>query len=259
MFYAYRHKGAIGSRYLAQITQGCYWAHSCDTIGGSITLKRVPLDEFSPADDKRRGFPEPEPTAQPSPKWDRELVPLEQAVEELRRKSIDVFLNPVRYACLPTAKDTFLLFILQGGSLVVWKCENEKWSEKPIENIPTDIAEPFAVYPGPDGAYFIATCSSGKIFYSPRPSQGKRELRGVWTDAASPVRFLVADAGSGKTFAFTQPAKDAKNGKNVYFELAETVKPANYDVKPEKPNGPVIDTVAQYARFLVAEKKIKGE
>lgn len=251
--YAYAHKARSGGPYWCRISHGCYWAVDSAASGFNDGLKRVPLEEFSPGDDQKRGFPEGDDDHRfdrLSTKWDWTLPPLKVYLkpEESLRK-------PLYYDCLPTAPDSFLLFVLKDMQLIVWQCHQKKWSDKPVETIPIDLAEAFTVYSGPNGSYFFLTASSGKLLHSVRPEKGERKMTTVWGDAQSPIRILITDVASQKSFAFTEPAKDSMQGKSVYFELTEKPEPIKYERKGDQ-ESELFKKIVQRARLLVAEKKI---
>src|SRR5262249_16692890 len=100
---------------------------------------------------------------------------------------------------------------------------------------------------------------SGKLYCSPRPGKGERKMSVVWADAESPIRVIITDSATDKAFAFTEPAKDARQGKTVYFELAEKVTPLPYQKKADDRHSWAFEKVVDYARILAGDKKIENK
>jgi hypothetical protein len=133
-----------------------------------------------------------------------------------------------------------------------WK--NGNWVEE--ESLPVAFKESFHVLGKAEDYYFVTR--SGKLFAARKPARGKtRTMQLLWDDPSRPIRTLITDADSGRSFLFCK----AKAGeKPCFFELDGKPKPLPYD-----PNS-VISSKAQEplrnllicARVLVAQGKIKA-
>jgi hypothetical protein len=132
-----------------------------------------------------------------------------------------------------------------------------KWATpKPTFEIPTDIRDRFFAYQDKVNWYFVT--ESGEIHVLPREGKPRRTKR-VWEDLDRPVRMLVEDNATGKTWAFA-PRKDRsdKEPPDVYFPLAKKMEPVEYDSTklPAWDLGKPLALALAHARFLVKEKKV---
>jgi hypothetical protein len=122
------------------------------------------------------------------------------------------------------------------------------------EKFAVPFQEPFMTYV-PDREFWFVT-ESGKLYRS--GPVGKRKVEAVWDDEASPIRALLTDADTDRTFAFTEPA-DGKKGRRVYFEVGVKPVPKPFErrdlsnFKAPKP----LDAVLSYADVLVTHKAIR--
>jgi hypothetical protein len=169
---------------------------------------------------------------------------------------------------LPVTQREMLIFVLWKANIHVWTCvatrskgtytEDDVACEEDKDNaVAVNFKERFRVF-GKDRAYYFVT-QSGKLYWSPKPaSRGTRKAASLWTDEKSPIRAVISDTASERTFVFTEPAKkDAKDGQRVYFELAEKIETKPYDRVPVDGLAQRLKTVMEYAQVLVKDKKIK--
>jgi hypothetical protein len=181
---------------------------------------------------------------------------------------------PLYFDFLPIGKTAILLFIVGRGKMRVWeetatyskeKVEwDEKWKEKKEFEMKADFAEPFFVYEAGSAYYFVTV--SGKLYRSKlpkdltKPKKDEAKVVPLWTDAKRPIRAVITDTSSKKTFVFTEPARaDVKEDGHRYFELAEKIEPKQYETKPvaDAKAPRALRQVLPYADFLLKEKKIK--
>jgi hypothetical protein len=106
--------------------------------------------------------------------------------------------------------------------------------------------------------YFFVT-DSGKVYAARKPDKGDRKLEPLWVEKGKPVVAAITDTASGKTFLFGRNDKPGpKDAKGFWFELDEKLRPRPFDPKAvEAVRADLLKTVAEYARFLHAAKKLK--
>jgi hypothetical protein len=176
------------------------------------------------------------------------------------------FVEGARADCLPVDSHALLLFVLWEKELRAWRLDwlakREpgkpwvKWSDKPVLRIATDLEEPFTVYGSPQRLLFVT--DSGKLHAWSESPSAEQKTEVIWADRQRPIEVVIGDALSGQAFGFTRAEKGAAV-ESVYFELGTKVRPVPYDpsrLKEPKADEP-LDSVLEYARVLLAEKKIK--
>jgi hypothetical protein len=128
---------------------------------------------------------------------------------------------------------------------------------KPFRVVETDIkGRFFFAYQDKSNRYFVT--DTGRVLLLPRQGMAKR-TECIWEDLRRPVRLLVEDNATGKTWAFA-PRKDRSDKKlpDVYFPLAKKIEPVEYDSTklPAWDLGKPLAMALAHARFLVKEKKV---
>ncbi len=116
---------------------------------------------------------------------------------------------------LPTGPTTGLMFVRLKTELRVWEGKaipNEdqtqsrewilSWKELKEQRLPA-IQEPFQVYAGKDHWFFLTR--SSKLFVSRNEKQGGPGMALLWKDEDSPIKAMITDNASNKTYAFTAP------------------------------------------------------
>jgi len=188
---------------------------------------------------------------------------------------------------LPTADNTELDFYLWDGRIRAWQSRWRKNKDgkrevacdsKVVEDIDAGFSEPFYVWGKPRDLIFVT--ASGKLYYSKKPASGKRKAAALWSDGSprrsvlfnpdswsykypdrdkNPIRGLIFDADSNKGFAFTRPKPQDKDQRPMYFEITAPLTPHSYPgFKLEKPpDNYTLQTLMEYAQFLIAKKEIK--
>jgi hypothetical protein len=127
------------------------------------------------------------------------------------------------------------------------------WATTEEEKFAVPFREPFMTYVRSRDFWFVT--EAGKL-YRAAPA-GKRNVEVMWDEEASPIRVLITDADTDRTFAFTEPAAKDK-GRRVYFEVGVKPVPKPYqrrdpsEFKAPKP----LDAVLSYADVLVTHKAI---
>jgi hypothetical protein len=171
----------------------------------------------------------------------------------------------VYFDFLPTTPTTMVLFVLRKERIHVWACvvtkSEDRYREFDVkcvevkdELIGVDFEEPFQVF-GKEQTYYFVT-QSGRLYYSRKPpANGKRKAEVLWKDEKSPIRAVICDTASERTFVFTEPAK--KGGERVYLELAEKIETKPYERVPVERVKEPLKTVMEYAQVLVKDKRIK--
>jgi hypothetical protein len=128
---------------------------------------------------------------------------------------------------------------------------------RPVLRVRSDMREAFLAYQ--DKSHFFFVTVSGKL-YACHKRGANQHTELLWNDTRSPIRAVIHDTASQKTFVFTRASQRAdKEGHYVFFELAPKIKSFAYDPKtiPEfKPDDP-LDTMMEYARILLKSKQIK--
>lgn len=185
---------------------------------------------------------------------------------------------------LPGDKREFYAFVAWRGQLRVWrgviKSEAKikkgedviQWDNalpatapetppdaRPVLRLDTDMREAFIAYQSKTHFFFVT--ASGKL-YSCRKRGEQQRTELLWNDVNSPIRAVIHDTHSQKTFAFTScPARGDKLGRNVWFEFAPKLEPISYDRKKIpgwKPADP-LPSMMEYARILMKERKTKPD
>jgi hypothetical protein len=122
---------------------------------------------------------------------------------------------------------------------------------RPVLLVRSDLREAFIAYQ--DKTHFFFVTVSGKL-YACRKLGEKQRTELLWDDARNPIRAVIHDTASEKTFAFTKASGGTdKSKRNVWFELAAKVKPIAYDPKKItdwKPADP-LPTMMAYSRILL--------
>lgn len=198
--------------------------------------------------------------------------------------------KPIFFDVVPTGRRNLLLFVLQDGRIRVWRGKAGKppaeqlnaemgvrWSDLVGGPIAADFQGPFRVYVRGGHYYFLT--ESGRLYVSPKAHDpppaatrlgvpyrrlyvstktGQRRQRAapLWTDAKRPIRAVITDNASGKTFAFAPAKLGAKSG--VYFELQAKLMPVPYRLKPVKglKDAKPLRLVLEYVHALRAERRI---
>jgi hypothetical protein len=171
----------------------------------------------------------------------------------------------VYFDFLPTTETTMIVFVLWKGNIHVWSCVANKSKgpytefdvkciEEKDEKIAIEVRERFRVF-GKGRTYYFVT-QSGRLYCSPKPpGKGSRKAEALWNDEKSPIRGVICDTASERTFVFTEPAK--KGGERVYLELAEKIETRPYERVPVEGVKEPLKTVMEYAQVLVKDKRIK--
>jgi hypothetical protein len=170
------------------------------------------------------------------------------------------------FDCLPVSGTDVFLFTLHRSQLQIWYGKGTpvanspeielKWSQR--ETIAAGFQEHFRVEGDAENYYFVTR--SGRVFASLKPPKGRdMHMEVMWSDTKRPVRTLIADANTGRTFVFA-PAPDQAPGHDpsVYFELKPNIRPKEYDAGDLPKNALTgrIKTVLSHVDFLIKEKKI---
>jgi hypothetical protein len=275
-----------GQQYRFRIGQGYFWGTQDIVKFGDNTLNRIHLDELILCDTKiSEGRPNPLFKKKHPKDTNFYFVGVKETVyDDYAERYPERVKHPlytrgegkndprhkigeICFDFLPTSPTTFLVFVLRKERIHVWVNTavpgmgdytefDLKSEEDKVEAISVDFNEPFHVF-GKDRTYYFVT-QSGKLYCSPKPAaKGKRRAEALWTDAGSPIRAVICDTASDRTFVFTEPAK--KGGERVYIDLAEKVQTTPYERKPFE--GVKLDqslkTMMEYAQVLVKDKRIK--
>ncbi len=129
----------------------------------------------------------------------------------------------------------------------------------PIIAIKADLKEQFQAHT--DGKDFFLVTASGAVH---RLTQRGKEwkLEPSWRGAARPVRLLVTDDATGRTFAFAHRAGPlTEELPDIYFPLAGKMTPAAYkrdEASPAKASDSEAALLAG-ARLLIKKGEIKGK
>jgi hypothetical protein len=176
---------------------------------------------------------------------------------------------------LPTAPDTALVFVVEDNRVRVWQGKSRKatkdetevyhqafvvtWSELKGQGFAAGFTEPFQAFGDADNWYFMT--ASRKLHVSKKPAEGQqRKLEVLYHNADFPIRALVTDAASNKTYAFAAPdGRKEGNGGRVYFELTPKLNSKPYEVKPltDFKVDYRFKTVWELSQVLIADGKIK--
>jgi hypothetical protein len=146
-------------------------------------------------------------------------------------------------------------------SVIRWDNWKEKKATvpdpKPFRVVETDIENQyFLAYQDKSDWYFVT--DTGRVLRLPRNDKAKR-TECIWEDLRRPVRLVLEDNATGKTWAFA-PRKDNRGKKvpDVYFPLAQKIEPVQYDSTklPAWDLGKPLAMALAHARFLLKEKKV---
>ena len=125
--------------------------------------------------------------------------------------------------------------------------DNDK---RPNLRVRADMREAFFAYQSKTHFFFVTV--SGKL-YTCRKRGKEQSTELLWNDAHSPIRAVVHDTASQKTFAFTNAvARGDKEGRDVWFELAPKLETHAYNPKkiPAWVPADPLPTMMEYARIL---------
>jgi hypothetical protein len=261
-----------------RVSHGYFWwqeDHTSHDAGSVdvVELTRIPLEKVSiPVADPRRDALQWE--------WDLPLAP----VYYVRITADAATKKDVYFDLIPDSKDELNLLVAWRGEIRIWRggirwrdrdkdpqfkdqkdmpkrLPGIKWdnAKRPDLRVRTDLREGFLAYQDKTHYFFITV--SGKLYSCRKRGEDQRtEL--LWNDPRSPIRAVIHDSASNKTFVFTKALPRAdKEGRDVWFELAPKVESVAYDAKkiPElKPADPLA-SMMEYARILMKKKKIKSE
>jgi len=131
---------------------------------------------------------------------------------------------------LPIAENRLLFFLVWQNQIRVWEEDCRDWdaehdatnrtSKKPIYTIPADWAEPFVVYGSPP--HFLFVTEYGRLYGWHAVGQSRQKMQQHW-QGAPPIRALITDYDTGKTWAFAKPDPGTPKADPVYCLLdAET-------------------------------------
>jgi hypothetical protein len=146
-----------------------------------------------------------------------------------------------------------------------WSAKKKKWVEGVWKEEEVLMMAPFnedfhAFTKG--GDYYFVT-ASGKAYVARKPAKGEtRKIELLWGSRRQQIVALITDADAQKTYLFCKATKkDDEKVEDVYFELSAKPSPRSYDlstVQPVKAEEP-LKSVLEYARILVADKKVKAK
>ena len=135
---------------------------------------------------------------------------------------------------------------------------NVKWVEAKADGFAVPFAEPFQVYGDRDDWQFLTR--GGSLYRSRKPAKGPRKLELEYASRDKPLRALLTDSATNKTFAFIAAPESPKGN---YFELSAGPKAARPytlpDAKPDAALDEPLRSLMGYARVLLADKKIEGK
>jgi hypothetical protein len=181
---------------------------------------------------------------------------------------------------LPAADRKVYLFRAWKGQLLVWRgkqaldrldladeegtgtrWENEVKTEggdfnyPPLARLRTELSEPFLAHG--DASHFFFVTRSGQIHGCARTAIGGR-TRVIWQDPRRPVRLLLTDAATDRTFAFAYPDRPSADAPDVYFPLAEKIVPTALKRDANSPAAAETteDAMRAAARVLIDAGKI---
>ncbi len=135
----------------------------------------------------------------------------------------------------------------------------ERLADPPAKcEVDTTVREAFLAYRDAWNFYFVT--ASGQVHRLPR--RGKPDRTSVlWADPDRPVRLVINDAGSGRTFAFAlrRPGVDPKGKPDVFFLLEPRPEPKATEAPALSPmsSGWRTGVAKQFADFLIREKILK--
>jgi hypothetical protein len=180
------------------------------------------------------------------------------------------------FDCLPVSATDLLLFLLHHSQLTIWHGKGKpvpntttidvEWTKG--ETIPAGFQEHFRTEGDSENYYFVTR--SGRVFASLKPAAGRgRRVEVLWSDTTRPVRTLIADANTGRTFVFAPAPRveepqpplapdEPRPDPSVYFELTPDFPRREYDpakLPANKLTGR-IKTVVSHVDFLIDKKQI---
>ncbi len=281
--YEFNQDSLTCSPYRWRFSQGCFWGMGSLPGDEALSLRRMPLADL-PLFDKgnkdrvaqyRSRYPK---TAYDTYAQEWGLGPLGDATwERLRRerrqpppgRAMPHNAPPVPAYGLygdvvPTASTKVDLFFCEDNVMRVWRGSAERdddyyhrwktrWADAEEEKFAVPFREPFMTYIRDRDFWFVT--ESGKLYKA--PAGDKRKVEVMWDEEASPIRALITDADTDRTFAFTEPAEGTK-ASPLYFEVGVKPVPKPYerrnpkDFKVPKP----LDALLSYVDVLVTDKAI---
>jgi hypothetical protein len=123
----------------------------------------------------------------------------------------------------------------------------------PLFRLKTDLKGSFLTYA--DDTHFLFVTEGGQIHACPKSGKTRR-TEVLWKDSVRPVRLLLGDATTGKTFAFAhRDGPPTKEWPDVYFPLASKVLPISL---PRTADSPASATDREEALLAAARLLIKA-
>ena len=174
------------------------------------------------------------------------------------------------FDCLPVSATDVLLFMLHRSQITIWLGKGKPSANRPDiemewtkrETMAAGFQENFRVEGDAENYYFVTR--SGRVFASLNPPAGRpRRVEVLWSDTVRPVRTLIADANTGRTFVFAPapevpPDEMPGPDKSVYFELTPDFKSKDYDAAKLPANKLTgrIKSIVSHVDFLIEKKLI---
>lgn len=264
-----------------RIHGGVYWEDASGANAHITSFSRVFLDDlkyFDPAKNLEIDTQDEATTNRVHfSSW--YLEPLDTLIlavtsAEAKRRGQEGLINTIAvegidYDLLPVGEKEGLLFVLHQKRMRLWRGvytgensqpdgRNVKWTEAKADSFAAPLDEPFQVYGDRENWQFLT--SSGSLYTSRKPEKGPRKLNLLYASREKPLRAILTDSGTNKTFAFVAAPK-SRTGE--YFELSAGTKVAKPYTLPDAKLDAALDellrSLMSYARVLLADKKTEGK
>jgi len=174
----------------------------------------------------------------------------------VRRDSLEP--GTIETDILPTGDQQFSLFMLCQGRMSVFKATRnkypEQWKFKEVATLRAGFEEPFLVYGTPEVPYFITP--SGRVFGCVKPEKGPRKIEAIWSDPEKPVKTVLTDTDSNRTFVLG-PDWSGDKPKHCWFELAPAPKLQEVNEKEWPKTEGVALALRPQLEFALYLKKLK--
>lgn len=264
-----------------RIFAGTYWQDALGANGNITSFDLIRLEDlkhFDPDEKIELDFSDIK-TLQKGFDHSWYLKPADSVIkaattEEARGHHLETFFRPlpvegVHFDLLPVGEKEGVLFVLHDKKMRVWRgvytgedsqpdgC-NVKWTEAKADGFAAPLGEPFQVYGDRDNWQFLTR--GGALYGSRKPAKGPRKLDLLYASRERPLRAVLTDSGTNKTFAFVAAPKSRKG---EYFELSAGAKGAKPYTLPDAKLDAALDeplrSLMGYARVLLADKQIEGK
>ena len=167
---------------------------------------------------------------------------------KLMEKSNKITKTQVAFDSVPISKfncKTFMLmkkekkFEAWDTQEVDWDAETKQYKSlaavQNLETFDSSFLDDFYAVIRKNDYYFVT--ESGELYHAPPPKEGEksRTMKALWTDAKRPIVAVIEDADRDKVWLFAKQKVKTDGGKDVFFEMKDTIRPEPFDASKLRP------------------------